>query len=168
MAGQGGEGGTHVTSDSITAGQRLTGLRAIIARKGFARIIEAHSGLSGIVAERARATIDGQLVEYDGLWESSLTDTASKGLPDASIVGFESRLHTLDEILGVTRKPIIVDGDTGGDPAQFEYVVRHLERRGVSAVIIEDKLYPKRNSLDAGADQDLEDPPVFASKIRIG
>ncbi len=154
--------------NGITPGKRLRGLKECIARKGFARILESHSGLSGIIAETARVEKNGQVVEYDGLWESSLTDSATKGLPDASIVGYDSRTHTIDEILNVTTKPIIVDGDTGGEPAQFEYLVKHLERLGVSAVIIEDKVFPKRNSLDASAKQQLEDPLVFADKIQCG
>ena len=153
---------------AITPGERLRGLRNCIDRKGFARILECHSGLSGMIAERAQIKKDGQVIEYDGLWESSLTDSATKGLPDASIVGNDSRIHTIDEILNVTTKPIIVDGDTGGDPAQFEYLVKHLERLGVSGVIIEDKLFPKRNSLDGSAVQNLEDPLVFAEKIECG
>ena len=148
--------------------ERLKSLRECIDRKGFARIMEAHSGLSGIIAENVRVEKNGQVLEFDGLWESSLTDSASKGLPDASIVGNDSRVHTINEILTVTSKPLIVDGDTGGEPAQFEYLVRTLERLGVSAVIIEDKVYPKRNSLDAAANQDLEDPWAFAEKIQAG
>ena len=148
--------------------QRLQALRDCIATKGFARIIEAHSGLSGIIGESARVEKDGEVIEYDGLWESSLTDSASKGLPDASIVGYDSRTHTIDEILNVTTKPIIVDGDTGIEPVQFGYLVNRLERLGVSAVIIEDKVYPKRNSLDASASQELEDPTAFSAKIEVG
>ena len=148
--------------------ERLRALRECIDDKGFARILEAHSGLSGIIAERAQVSKSGACIEFDGLWESSLTDSASKGYPDASIVGNDSRVSTVNEILNVTTKPIIVDGDTGGDPTQFAYLVKHLERLGVSAVIIEDKIYPKRNSLDASARQDLEDPAVFADKIRSG
>ena len=154
--------------DRITPGDRLRALRECIELKGFARILEAHNGLSGIIAENAMVQLDGEVIEYDGIWESSLTDSASKGLPDASIVGCDSRIHTINEILNVTTKPIIVDGDTGGDTAQFEYLVKHLERLGVSAVIIEDKVYPKRNSLDTSASQLLEDPLIFAEKIKAG
>ena len=157
-----------IVENMVTPSERVRALRECIDRKGFARILEAHNGLSGIIAENARVQMNGQVLEYDGLWESSLTDSASKGLPDASIVGCDSRYHTIDEILNVTSKPIIVDGDTGGEPAQFEYLVQHLERLGVSAVIIEDKIYPKRNSLDASANQDLEDPAAFAEKIQAG
>ena len=152
----------------ITPSARISALKECIASKGFARILEAHSGLSGIIAEAAKVQTNGRVIEYDGLWESSLTDSATKGLPDASIVGSDSRGHTIDEILNVTTKPIVVDGDTGGDPTQFEYLVRRLERLGVSAVVVEDKVYPKRNSLDASASQKLEDPAVFAEKMEAG
>ena len=155
-------------SHHVTPGERIDALRRIIANQGFAVIIEAHSGLSAIIGETARAQINGGTKEYDGLWESSLTDSATKGLPDASIVGAESRLHTIDEIIHVTTKPIIVDGDTGGETSQFEDLVIRLERLGVSAVIIEDKVFPKRNSLDASASQELEDPVTFAEKIQAG
>ena len=157
-----------ILEKKVTPGERLRALKQAIDRKGYVRILEAHSGLSGIIAESARVQTGQGTLEYDGLWESSLTDSATKGLPDASIVGCDSRIHTIDEILNVTSKPLIVDGDTGGEPAQFEYLVQHLERLGVSAVIIEDKVYPKRNSLDASASQDLEDPMVFAEKIKTG
>ena len=156
------------TNNRVTPAERLHALKRAIATKGFARIIEAHSGLSAIVGETVQITLNGETKEYDGIWESSLTDSGSKGLPDASIIGFESRLHTINEILHVTSKPLIVDGDTGGEVPQFEYMVSHLERLGVSAVIIEDKVFPKRNSLDASASQDLEDPETFARKIRVG
>jgi hypothetical protein len=79
----------------VTPGQRLGALKRVITNKGFARIMEAHSGLSGIIGEQAQAVVDGETLEFDGLWESSLTDSATKGLPDASIIGNESRLHTL-------------------------------------------------------------------------
>ena len=155
-------------SHHVTPGGRIGALRRIISSQGFARIIEAHSGLSAIVGETARGEINGTWIEYDGLWESSLTDSATKGLPDASIVGSESRLHTIDEIIHVTTKPVIVDGDTGGEISQFEDLVIRLERLGASAVIIEDKVFPKRNSLDASASQELEDPVTFAEKIQAG
>ena len=152
----------------VKPGERLRSLTRIVANKGFARIIEAHSGLSAIIGETASVEVDGHLREYDGIWESSLTDSATKGLPDASIVGPESRLHTVSEILHVTSKPVIVDGDTGGEIPQFENMVGHLEQMGVSAVIIEDKVFPKRNSLDAAASQELEEPEISAQKIQAG
>lgn len=156
------------TARRVSPFDRQISLSRIIADRGFVRVIEAHSGLSAIIGETASVTVDGQTREYDAIWESSLTDSATKGIPDASIIGVESRLHTVDEIIQVTTKPLIVDGDTGGEIPQFEYLVTHLERMGVSAVIIEDKVFPKRNSLDSGASQDLEDPEIFAQKISHG
>jgi 2-methylisocitrate lyase-like PEP mutase family enzyme len=144
-------------------------LKTLLADKGFVRIMEAHSGLSGIIAANTRITMAvGSVCEFDGIWESSLTDSASKGYPDAEIVSVDSRLHTIQEILFVTHKPLIVDGDTGGEATQFEYLCSRLEQMGVSAVIIEDKVFPKRNSLEAEARQDLEDPEIFAIKIKRG
>ncbi len=145
-----------VFENNVTSWERLSALRQSIARKGFVRIMEAHSGLSGIVAENARVEVEGEVLEYDGLWESSLTDSATKGMPDASIVGYDSRTHTIDEILNVTTKPIIVDGDTGGEPVQFEYLVRHLERLGVSAVIEVPAVVVPVSELVLAADDSLE------------
>ncbi|MGE5328272.1 MAG: phosphoenolpyruvate mutase, partial [Deltaproteobacteria bacterium] len=153
----------------IEPSDRRKKLKEVLESNGFARIIEAHNGISGIIANDAKITIDdGTIREFDGMWESSLTDSASKGFPDVELVGFDSRLNTIQDILFVTDKPMIVDGDTGGEATQFEYMCSKLERLGVSAVIIEDKVFPKRNSLEAGANQDLEDPDIFATKIRRG
>lgn len=139
-----------------------------IKEKGFVRIIEVHNGLSALIGEKINVKQKNTTIEFDGFWESSLTDTASKGMPDAEVVGHDSRIHTIDEILNVTTKPIIVDGDTGGSPSQFEYFVKKLERLGASAVIIEDKVFPKRNSLDPFAKQTLENPDKFSEKIQRG
>jgi phosphoenolpyruvate phosphomutase len=160
---------TNMTlTESICPEKRLRSLSKAIEQKDFVRLIEAHNGLSALIGEKAKVAHKSDTLEFDGFWESSLTDTASKGMPDAEIVGFDSRSDTIDQILNVTTKPMIVDGDTGGSPAQFEYFVKRLERLGVSAVIIEDKTFPKRNSLDAGADQSLEAPRAFAQKIQRG
>lgn len=153
---------------AATSEERLTSLRQIIAARGFARVLEVHDGLSALVAQGARAERAGVPVEFDAFWISSLTDSATRGLPDAEIVGNAERLRTIDEVMNVSSKPIIVDGDTGGSPTQFEYFVRALERAGCSAVVIEDKVFPKRNSLDASARQTLEDPDAFAQKIARG
>ena len=152
----------------VSADKRRRALLKKIKSKGFVRIIEVHDGLSALIGQRAQAKQKNKIIEYDGFWESSFTDTASKGMPDAEIVGYESRLQTIDEILNVTSKPLIVDGDTGGSPSQFEFLVKKLERLGVSAVIIEDKVFPKRNSLDPSARQTLEDPERFAQKVQRG
>ena len=151
-----------------TPDSRRNKLKQLLIKKNFLRIIEVHSGLSAIIAESMFIEKMNNKIEFDGFWESSFTDSAVKGLPDAEIVGNYSRLHTIDEIFNVTSKPMIVDGDTGGSSSQFEYFVRQLERLGVSAVIIEDKIFPKRNSLDQDASQVLDDPVIFSQKIIRG
>jgi phosphoenolpyruvate phosphomutase len=152
--------------------QRRGKLKALLEKDHTVRVLEAHNGLSGIIANniQVKGECEGKsfIREFDALWESSLTDSASKGHPDIEVVTFDSRLQTINEILAVTNKPMIVDGDTGGDVNAFEYTISKLERAGVSAVIIEDKVFPKRNSLEVGAQQNLEDPEVFAQKIRRG
>ena len=152
----------------ITPSNRILKLKEILERKGFIRVIEVHNGLSALIANDIKLEKDFENLEFDALWESSLTDSASKGLPDIELVSMDSRLSTTEQITRVTDKPIIFDGDTGGDISQFEYLVPRLEGIGVSAVIIEDKIFPKRNSLDPLARQDLEDPKVFAEKIKVG
>jgi phosphoenolpyruvate phosphomutase len=152
--------------------QRRGKLKALLEKGHTVRVLEAHNGLSGIIANNIQVKGESEgkplIREFDALWESSLTDSASKGHPDIEVVTFDSRLQSINEILAVTNKPMIVDGDTGGDANAFEYTVSKLERAGVSAVIIEDKVFPKRNSLEAGVQQNLEDPEVFAQKIRRG
>jgi phosphoenolpyruvate phosphomutase len=131
--------------------------------------MEAHNGLSAIVASTASISDkDSRSIEFDGIWVSSLTSSASKGLPDTELSSMERRLQTIEEILNVTNKPLIVDGDTGGEAVNFEYLCSRLEFLGVSAVIIEDKKYPKRNSLSADVSHILEEPEVFSNKIRRG
>ena len=141
--------------------KRRKQLKALLASKPGLRVIEAHNGLSGLIG--ATAFVDDR--GFDALWVSSLTDSAAKGHPDTEVIDTSSRLQTIQELLQVTDKPIIVDGDTGGDPIQFEYFCSKLENLGVSAVIVEDKKYPKRNSLEKDAIQLLEDPKDFATKI---
>ncbi len=152
--------------------QRRGKIKSLLEQGRLVRALEAHNGISGIIADTVKVeghSEDTEVVlEFDAIWESSLTDSAGKGHPDIEIISFDSRLHTINEILAVTHKPMIVDGDTGGDPNNFEYMVTKLERAGVSAVIIEDKVFPKPNSLEAGANQTLEDPNVFAHKIKRG
>lgn len=149
---------------------RRVRLKEILREKGFVRVVEAHNGMSALLANDTRIQVAGEesVREFDAFWESSFTDSASKGLPDAEIVSQDSRLSTIQQILDVTSKPIIVDGDTGGNTENFEYFVHRLENLSVSAVIVEDKKFPKRCSLDADARQELESPDVFSAKIRRG
>lgn len=140
-------------------------LKRILEEKNFARVMEASNGLMGLIVEKAKA--DGK--EYDAMWLSSLCSSAWKGKPDNEIVDFSERLNVIHEIMEVTTKPIIVDGDTGGLAEHFISHVKTLERMGVSAVVIEDKKGLKQNSLlGDNARHVLEDKDVFAEKISMG
>ncbi len=153
----------------ILADERRPLLKKLLENKKTVITIEVHNGISAVVGNNNYIkSPSGEKIGFDALWVSSLTETAAKGFPDAEITGFDSRLITINEVAEVSNKPIIVDGDTGGDFNHFEYMVKRLERVGVSAVIIEDKKFPKRNSLSGEARQDLEDPRGFADKIRRG
>ncbi|MCW4015772.1 MAG: phosphoenolpyruvate mutase [Candidatus Bathyarchaeota archaeon] len=147
-------------------------LRTLLENKQLVRAIEVHDGISALVANNVKLELgnggENNFLEFDALWGSGFTDSTSKGLPDIELVSPDSRLSTIERIMNVTDKPLIVDGDTGGEIANFEYFLNRLELLGVSAVVIEDKTYPKRNSLDDGSIQNLEAPEVFANKIRLG
>jgi len=148
----------------VTPEHRRKMLRKLIDLKPIVRVIEAHSGLSAIIAEKTK--VNGE--EFDAIWESSFTDSASKGKPDIELVDFTSRVRTINEILEVTTKPLIVDGDTGGPIDHFVYMVKTLERLGISAIIIEDKVFPKQNSLLENAEHKQETVERFCQKIKAG
>ncbi|MBQ6781945.1 MAG: phosphoenolpyruvate mutase [Treponema sp.] len=148
---------------------RRASLRRLLAAKPVVRILEAHSGLSGLIAEHAQVTKDDGIHQFDGMWSSSLTDSTSKGKPDIEAVDLTTRMQSLTDILECTTKPIIYDGDTGDIPEHFVFTVRTLERNGVSAVIIEDKKGLKKNSLfGTEAKQVLATEEEFCEKISAG
>ena len=148
---------------------RLKRLRRVLAAKPLVRVLEAHSGLSGLIVEHARPAGENGVREFDAIWLSSLTDSTAKGKPDIECVDLTSRLHTVNDIMEVTTKPIIFDGDSGGLPEHFVFTVRSLERLGVSAVIIEDKIGLKQNSLgEAGSRQSQDSTGNMCYKIKAG
>jgi phosphoenolpyruvate phosphomutase len=152
-----------------TPSVRLSRLRRLIESKDIVRIMEAHSGLSGLVVENTQAEREGRMVEFDGMWSSSLTDSTSRGKPDIEAVDISSRLQTINELFEVTTKPLVFDGDTGGKPEHFSFTVRSLERLGVSAVIIEDKEGLKRNSLFGNdVKQTQSSITDFSERLKIG
>lgn len=127
---------------------RRARLKKLINMKGLVTAIEAHSGITGLIAEQTTVLQDGKTYQFDvAMWVSSLCDSTSKGKPDIELVDMTSRFRTIDDIMEVTTKPIIFDGDTGGLTEHFVYTVKTLERMGVSMVIIEDKTGLKKNSL---------------------
>ena len=154
-------------SNRILPNERRKKLKTLLQTKSLIRILEAHNGLSAIIGNNIKEVVNNEILEFDGFWASSFTDSAAKGYPDIEVIGVESRYETIRQILNSSNKPIIIDGDTGGEAANFEYFVRTLEDMGVSMVIIEDKKFPKRNSLEGGTIQDQEDPDVLLLSILL-
>jgi phosphoenolpyruvate phosphomutase len=148
---------------------RRARLRRLLNAQDLIRVMEVHSGLSGLIIENCRVQKAHGAREFDAMWLSSLTDSTCKGKPDIECVDLTSRLHTVNDILEVTTKPILYDGDSGGLPDQFVFTVRTLERLGVSAVVIEDKTGLKQNSLfEEGNVQPQESIATFCDKIMAG
>jgi len=144
-------------------------LKKLINMKGLVTALEAHSGITGLICEKTTVLQDGKTYQFDAMWISSLCDSTAKGKPDIELVDMTSRFRTIDDIMEVTTKPIIFDGDTGGLTEHFVYTVRTLERMGVSMVIIEDKTGLKKNSLFGTEVKQTQDSiEHFCEKIRAG
>ncbi len=148
---------------------RRSRLKKLLQYKPCLSVMEAHNGLTGLIVEQTRVETPHGVRQFDAMWVSSLCDSTAKGKPDIELVDLTSRIQTLEEIMEVTTKPIILDGDTGGQTEHFAYNVRTLERLGISAVIIEDKTGLKKNSLfGTEAQQTQENIESFCQKIRAG
>ena len=159
----------HARSQLSIPDIRRGRLKKLLAIKPLITAIEVHSGLTGLIAEEEKVEKDGVVSQFDAMWISSLCDSTAKGKPDIELVDITSRLRTIDEIMEVTTKPIIFDGDTGGQVEHFSYMIKTLERVGVSAVIVEDKIGLKRNSLfGAEAEQEQDSIENFSHKIATG
>ena len=146
---------------------RVSRLTRLMKSKKIVRILESHNSLTGLIVEKIKIKKKKRIIEFDGMWSSSLTDSATKGKPDNSSVDFSSRISSLNEMMDVTSKPLIFDADNGGQVEHLPFLVRSLERSGVSAIIMEDKVGLKRNSLfknQVGVKQD--NPNIFAKKIK--
>lgn len=144
-------------------------LRQLLTMRPIVKALEVHSGLTGLIAEKTIVESNGRLDQFDAMWISSLCDSTAKGKPDIELVDMSSRIRTIDDVMDVTTKPIILDGDTGGLVEHFVYNVRTLERMGVSAVIIEDKTGLKKNSLfGTEVEQTQDSIENFTAKIRAG
>jgi len=148
---------------------RRNKLRRLLHAKPLVRLIEAHNGLTGLIVENVSVEADGGRREFDGMWASSLTESTAKGKPDIEAVDVTARTTSLQDILEVTTKPIVYDADTGGKIEHFKFTVRTLERLGVSAAVIEDKVGLKKNSLFGTEVPQMQDTiEGFCEKIRAG
>lgn len=148
---------------------RRARLKRTLEMKSLVTAMEAHSGITGLIVEKTVVPEDGGSRQFDAMWVSSLCDSTAKGKPDIELVDMTSRFRTIDDIMEVTTKPIIFDGDTGGLTEHFMYTVRSLERMGVSMVIIEDKTGLKKNSLFGNEVVQMQDSiENFSAKIAAG
>ncbi len=146
---------------------RVSRLKRLLASKKIIRILESHNSLTGLIIENLKINKKNKVIEFDGMWSSSLTDSATKGKPDNSSLDFSSRISSLNDMMDVTTKPLVFDADNGGQIEHLPYLIRSLERSGVSAIIMEDKIGLKKNSLfknQSGTKQDK--PNIFAKKIK--
>ena len=145
---------------------RVSRLKRLISSKSIVRILESHNSLTGLIIENLKIKKKNKNLEFDGMWSSSLTDSATRGLPDNSSLSFSARISSLNDMMDVTTKPLVFDADNGGQIEHLPYLIRSLERAGVSAIIMEDKIGLKKNSLfknQSGTKQDK--PNLFAKKI---
>ena len=152
-----------------TPSVRMAMLRRLISSKSLIAVNEVHNGLSGLITEYTTGERGGVRKEFDAMWSSSLTDSTAKGMPDIEAVDMTSRISSVNHIFEVTTKPMIFDADTGGKTEHFVFTVRSLERMGVSAVVIEDKIGLKKNSLFGNDVEQYQDTIVgFSEKIKAG
>ena len=146
---------------------RISRLKRLFKSKDIIRILESHSPLTGMIIEKINIKKDNKTISFDGMWSSSLTDSATKGLPDNSSLSFSSRIVSLNDLMDVTTKPLVFDADNGGQIEHLPFLIRSLERSGVSAIIMEDKIGLKKNSLFKNQKDTKQDKPeLFAKKIK--
>jgi len=126
---------------------RRSKLRRLLDAKNIVRILESHNALTGLIIENLKETKKQNFLEFDGMWSSSLTDSTTRGKPDNQSVDYSARILGLNEMLDVTTKPLIFDADNGGRIEHLPFLIRTLERIGASAIVIEDKIGLKKNSL---------------------
>ena len=146
---------------------RVSRLKRLMSSKQIVRILESHNSLTGLIVENLKVQKNDNFIDFDGMWSSSLTDSATKGKPDNSSLDFSARISSLNDMMDVTTKPLVFDADNGGQLEHLPFLIKSLERSGVSAIIIEDKIGLKKNSLfknQTGTKQDK--PQIFKKKIK--
>jgi len=146
---------------------RRSKLKRLIDAKEFVRVIESHSALSSLIIENLSIFYKNRFLEYDALWSSSLTDSTLRGKPDNQSVDYSTRISSLNDTLETTIKPILFDGDNGGRIEHISYLVKNLEKIGVSALVLEDKKGLKKNSLFQNQEDTMQESiKDFSKKIK--
>ena len=158
---------SNIKEIAFSASNRTSRLKRLMDAKKIVRFLEAHNALTGLIVENTKILKKNLYEEFDGMWSSSLTDSLSRGKPDNQTVDYSTRINGLNEILDVTKKPVIFDGDNGGRLEHLPFLVRTLERLGVSSLIIEDKKGLKKNSLfKKQSKSDQDSIKNFSKKIK--
>ena len=140
--------------------KKTTQFRRLLLSDQLEFLCEAHNGISAIIAEEAG---------FQGIWGSGLSLSAQFGVRDNNEASWTQVLEMLEFMSDATRVPILLDGDTGyGNFNNMRRLVSKLEQRGIAAVCIEDKLFPKTNSFIGGETQALADINEFCGKIKAG
>ena len=110
-----------------------------------------------------------ELNNFDAVWAGSFAISATHALPDASILTMTEFLSTASSMADACSIPIIADCDTGfGGPSNVSYLVKKYENAGIAAICIEDKIFPKQNSLLKEGKQELLSEKDFVAKIIAG
>ncbi|KJE93786.1 phosphoenolpyruvate phosphomutase [Capsaspora owczarzaki ATCC 30864] len=146
------------TSASASKPKKTTQLKQMLTSNNLEFLMEAHNGLSAKIVEEAG---------FKGIWGSGLSISASLGVRDSNEASYTQVLEVLEYMSDATTIPILLDGDTGyGNFNNARRLVTKLEQRGVAGVCMEDKTFPKTNSLLDGRAQPLADIEEFSGKIR--
>jgi len=140
--------------------KKTTRFKQMLQSKQLEFICEAHNGLSAKIVEEAG---------FRGIWGSGLSISAAMGVRDNNEASWTQVLEVLEFMSDNTEVPILLDGDTGyGNFNNMRRLVTKLEQRGVAAVCIEDKIFPKTNSFIKGESQPLAEIDEFCGKIKAG
>lgn len=145
--------------------ERRPRLKQLLAQGKRLRAIEFHDPLSAVIGEAARVERGQQTVEFDLLWASGFANATAMALPDRELSLTERRIDALADVLTVTRKPMIVDLDTGRDALNLATLCARLEMLGASAVVVEDKCGAKQTSLAPDVNHILSDAGEFVAKL---
>ncbi len=138
--------------------RKTTQFKQLLQSKSVEFLMEAHDGLSAKIVEETG---------FKGLWGSGLAISAALGVRDNNEASWTQVLEVVEFMSDATAIPLLLDADTGyGNFNNVRRLVRKLEQRGVAAMCIEDKLFPKTNSFIRGEEQPLAQVEEFAGKIK--
>ncbi|XP_064612923.1 phosphoenolpyruvate phosphomutase [Liolophura sinensis] len=145
-------------SNAPSGKPKTTQLKEMLNSSELEFIMEAHNGLSARIVQEAG---------FKGIWGSGLSISAQMGVRDSNEASWTQVVDVMEFMSDVTDIPILLDADTGyGNFNNARRLVRKLEQRNVAGACLEDKLFPKTNSLHDGRAQPLADIDEFSLKIK--